>query len=100
MAFDFGPLNEACRDTFGEEVTFTPAGGSGEVVIGVQIDPATLEGISPGVALAMFFNVSDLSQAPVAGDVITIGSTDYEVVGEPKLDGGDGVRVCLVEKRS
>ncbi len=99
MAFDFGPMNEALRNDFAEEVIITPGEGPIQIVSGIREDPATLESISPGAAIAYWFKVSDLDAIPLAGDLMTIADVDYEVIGEPHQDAGGGITVPLILKR-
>jgi hypothetical protein len=100
MAFDFGPLNEACLNTFGDDsVVFQPAGSfeEDETVTAIKVDPRSLQADVPGGALMVLFlsAESGISRTPVAdSDHFQVDSAVYSIVSVHADEGG-GFYVAL-----
>jgi len=76
----WGSLNSACISAYGEDIEYTPAGGS-VVAMKAVVDPGPLgEDEEPGVYVQLGLSVADIGSDPSAGDTVRIGSTDYVVV--------------------
>lgn len=94
----------AVRDTtsaLGQDVIFTPSGGAAEAVTAIWYDSAEDVQILDGVpvispALFVVFRLADLSQAPAAGDGVTVDGTSY-TISEVRAD-GLGASKCRVLK--
>jgi len=89
----------ATRDVFGEAVTYTPSGGSGESITAIfeeAYEEVVLQGDVAVSATGPMCSVriADLSQSPVAGDTITRSSVVY-TVEDVRVDGGGGADLAL-----
>lgn len=88
----------SAQSTFGESVTFTPAGGSPSTVVGIFNDifeaidqnGGGIMSARPTVGVA----VADFSTLPAPGDAFTIRSVNYEVE-EVQRDGEAGLVLHL-----
>ncbi len=99
MSFDFGPLNEACLDTFGDdEIVFQPAGSGeeDETVTAIKVDPRSLAADVPGGALMVLFlsAESGISRTPTRADSFQVDGSNYSIVSVHADEGG-GVYVAL-----
>lgn len=92
---------EACKGTFGETVSYTPAGGSAESITGIfnaktQVVedglPVILDQPNLGVVLA------DLSSAPRVGDTVVVRGVSYRVSNVE--NDGEGGSVLSLQKAS
>ena len=92
--------NPLIRDDFGETVTYTPSGGSGESVTATFDDGA--EGVAIGTGgvpvimptTTIDFVISDLSQTPAEGDGLTVAGVTYTI--ETVVVDGQGNAHCKV----
>ncbi len=84
-------LDASCISVLGGvPATFTPQGGSAQVINGLIQSPAMAEDYIPGgtqgVAVVRFFvRFSTISPAPHRGDAVTINGTNY-VIQEVDVD--------------
>lgn len=72
-------LPDPIKTFFGDEVTYTPLAGSPYTLTVIAADPKPLEQLYPGNLTLVDVLLSDMEAAPVKGDKITMGSTEYTV---------------------
>jgi hypothetical protein len=90
---------EACEQTFGEEITYTPDGGSPVTIRAIvdmefeQVDPATGAIVSSNQPM-IGIKDSDLAATPAPGDTCIVRGTEYKVI-ERREDGQSGTRLML-----
>jgi hypothetical protein len=87
-------LNDACRDTFGAEITITPSAGAPFTVEAIPGDPAQFEAITPGQHEVRWVKQADCPAQPKAGDVVVIGTGSY-VIHDVQDDRGGGWNLFL-----
>lgn len=89
----------ACRDAFGENVSYTPAGGSAGTVKAIfsaqsdEFDPSTgiiVRTKKPKLGVKL----SDLAAIPARGDLVTVRTVTYKVT-DVDLDGEGGAVLSL-----
>jgi hypothetical protein len=85
---------DLCTEVFGQEVSYTPSGGSATDIKGV-FDNAYIE-VEGVVSLRPILKIklSDLDDAPARGDAVEIDSVEY-TVSESRLDGHGGSLLIL-----
>lgn len=101
MAVNFGPVQKACRDTFGETVSFTPAGGSAVSI--TAIFNLRSEVVEDGLAVIVHrpsigIKTADLAASPRVGDAVTVRSVSYKIANVE--DDGEGMHICLLHRTS
>ena len=72
-------LPDPLKEIFGDSVTYTPLSGSPYSLTAILSDPNPQEPAFPGNLTIVEVLISDMAAAPVKGDKITIGSTEYTV---------------------
>lgn len=102
MSVDFGPLQSACRDTFGSTVTYTPASsGTPETIAGV-FNAKTLV-VEDGLAVlvdqpTLGVKLADFSDEPRVGDTCVVNAVSYKV-GHVDKD-GEGMATLNLQRTS
>lgn len=91
---------DAIKNTLGQEVTYNPAVGGAQEILGVfskthiEVDPGTgavLQTENPNLLVKL----SDLDNAPTQGDTVEIDGTTY-AINEAQKDGQGGVLLFLL----
>ncbi len=89
---------ESAQSTFGESVTYTPAGGSPSTIVGIFNDIfEAIDQNSGGIMSArptLGVAVADFGTLPSPGDAFTIRSVSYEIE-EIQRDGEAGLVLHL-----
>ena len=90
---------DATTALLGQPVTYTPAGGVAESVTGIFDAAAQVVSVAGDmeiltVAPVCAFDISDLTQTPVAGDTVIVNSVTYYIEGV-HLDGSGGADCTL-----
>ena len=101
MGVDFDAVGTACRNAFGESVTYTPQGGSAVSLSGIfNAQTEVIEDGAGGIPVrstlpSLGFKTSAIAPSVAkAGDTVTVRSTSYKV--RAVEDDGEGmVRVLL-----
>lgn len=93
----------ACEATFGEDVVYTPQGGSGVTVKGIYSNETFIP--EPGTGLkvlsakpSLFVKLSSLAAAPRIGDQAAVRGTTYKV--SDILNDGQGGSTLLLHRTS
>lgn len=74
-------LNGAALDTFGETVTYDPAGATAAFSLAAIVeDPSRLTDVSPGVFVVLYALSSAFAAPPAIGDTATVRSVTCRVV--------------------
>ncbi len=102
MAVDFGPMQEACRETFGETVSYTPAGGEATSVTGVfnlrsqelSAEGVVINALRPNLGI----KTDDLEDEPAQGDTVSVRGVTYKVAEVE--DDGEGWTVLYLHRAS
>jgi hypothetical protein len=90
---------ESCKQAFGEEITYTPNGGSPVTLQAIvdmefeQVDPQTGAIVSSNQPM-IGVKDSDLEDTPAPGDTCTVRGQNYKVI-ERREDGQAGSRLIL-----
>ena len=85
--------------TFGQQVTYSPQGGSPFTVTGILESGARREDASPGTYALLLTKVSTFTVPPVRGDEVTVGTSVYKVV-DLEADAEGVIRLVLHFNRS
>lgn len=91
MSIDHAALNTACFAEFGEDATYTPAGGSAKAVTviverGVEYVPGGSDSSMIERRTVLHLIKTEVS-APKRGDVCVVGATTYTVDAVVEDDG-------------
>jgi hypothetical protein len=89
-----GSLNSAALSAFGREVQYLPRAGQLVTIRAVFESAHQPEDASPGVYAVIFVRLSDLAVAPLRGDRVLIGQSEY-VVFQVEADGQGGATLSL-----
>jgi hypothetical protein len=73
-------LNEQVLSTFGQQVTYSPQGGTPFPVTGILETATRPEDSAPGTYAVLFVKASAFGQPPERGDEVAVGSSVYKVV--------------------
>lgn len=90
---------ESCTAAFGEEISYTPVGGSPVTIRAIvdmefqQVDPNTGAIVSSNQPM-IGVRDSDLAAVPALGDICTVRGVNYRVI-ERQQDGQAGTRLIL-----
>lgn len=104
MGVDFDAVGTACRDAFGESVTYTPQGGSPVSLSGIFNAQTEVIEDDAGVPVrswlpSLGFKKSAIAPATAkAGDAVTARSTSYKV--RAVEDDGEGMIRVLLHRSS
>ena len=102
MAIDLGPLQRACRDTWGDSVTYTPvATGTPATITGVfEMQTYVAEGGTPVLSSVPVLGVvlADLAAAPRIGDGVVVNAVSYKVADVQ--NDGQGMAALTLQRAS
>lgn len=99
MAIDFGPLQTACRETFGETVSYTPNGGVEVEVTAIYNERSTKVGDDFEIIAHrpnLGIKSADLDDPPAVGDAVEVRGTTYRV--SDVEDDGEGMHIVYLQK--
>lgn len=91
----FDGLDGSLIATFGEDVTYTPNGGTPEDVRVIRNDPDALS--AAGTLMTLFGTIADsgFSQAPAKNDTFTVDEAEYRAIDVQGPDVIGGYRISL-----
>ena len=95
---DLASIHSSAMDDFGQDVLYTPTGGSAVTKRGLIETGVQPERVVPGIYAQATFQASDFASAPQEGDEITLVDGIYKVMRIRSVDGGTGTEEARIHR--